>query len=111
MSWHLSLAGILRALCARVCLALPYRSPKRYPYKDRPYYIHKTHAVLVTRQAEAGAAGRQGPGPTTPPRVSSLGAARTALLNYTGGGSSTFCFVCAGVQNRKGKLSDVGYLV
>ena len=32
----------------------------RYPYKDRPYYIHKTHAVLVTRQGSRGAPGGRG---------------------------------------------------
>ena len=26
----------------------------RYPYKDRPYYIHKTHAALVTQRKPRG---------------------------------------------------------
>ena len=48
----------------------------RYPYKDRPYYIHKTHAALVTATEAPRGRGTSG-----------LGAARTALLNYTGGGA------------------------
>ena len=65
----------------------------RYPYKDRPYYIHKTHAALVTQRKPRGAGGA--------PAVS----ARRAQLYSTTQAEGAARFVSSALAYRTERVS------